>query len=375
MSGGGLNNIAPTIASQVQTGQGGTTQPTGSNTGYNRPQFNVQNPTIPSRAQNWWTNTEQGRAAGGQEGLNKTLRTQIQDAMGNYGNMVNYANKTGISQQDIQTAIGGNTDMYTYMNRPNYQKFGTNGQFNQPIYQSNYQNNANPLTAFNVSTYGTTPARSNASQWWQNQGATDQQYMDRLRSQAPSYQNMNIGDLARSMQQFGISPSDMQAAGSYGGSTFGGFNPGVNIPQMNTPFNPYTNSYAQQTPTAQPTATATGNTLTPELARELVQRAMTGQGVPTSEFAKYGGYDKVAAMYEAGGGKYDKPGTTTGTTTQQMQPNYQQTPFNYSQQIKVPTYGTANQAIVGRSSSLRGTPNVMARKAEGGIASLMGDVE
>jgi hypothetical protein len=295
MSGGGLNNIA-------------SNQPTGSNTGYNRPQFNAQNPTIPSRAQNWWTNTEQGQAAGGQEGLNKTLRTQIQDAMGNYGNMVNYANETGISQQDIQTAIGGNTDMYTYMNRPNYQKFGTNGQFNQPIYQSNYQNN-NTGNAMGVSQYG----------------------MD----------------------------------------------PNVYMPRASNPFNPYTNSsqspfsYYQQTPTAQPTATATGNTLTPDVARSLMQRSMVG-GVPTSEFAKYGGYDAVQAMYDANNGSYAKPGTTQQATTQQPMGGV---PYNYSQRATVPTYGTANQAIVGRSSSLRGTPNVMARKAEGGIASLMDDVE
>jgi hypothetical protein len=235
-----------------------------------------------------------GKSQGGQEGLNTTLRNQIQAAMGNYGNMVDYANKTGISQADIQNAIGGNTDMYTYMNRPNYQQFGTNGQFNQPIYRSDYQNYANPLTAFNVSTYGTNPAQSNASQWWQNQGATDQQYMDRLRSQAPSYQNMNIGQLAQNMQQFGISPSDMQAAGSYGGSTYGGFNPGNYVPQMSTPFNPYTNSY--------------------------------------------------------------------------------QSPFSTQAPAARSSSGPA-QAIVGRSSSLRGTPNVVARRAEGGIASLMDDVE
>jgi hypothetical protein len=300
MSGGGLSNIA----TQIGQTTGGTTTPPPTqvstpykfnqpNTGYNQPQFTVD-PNKMSPTQNWWTNTEMGKSQGGQEGLNTTLRNQIQAAMGNYGNMVDYANKTGISQADIQNAIGGNTDMYTYMNRPNYQQFGTNGQFNQPIYRSDYQNYANPLTAFNVSTYGTTPARSNASQWWQNQGATDQQYMDRLRSQAPSYQNMNIGQLAQNMQQFGISPSDMQAAGSYGGSTYGGFNPGNYVPQMSTPFNPYTNSY--------------------------------------------------------------------------------QSPFSPQAPAARTSSGPA-QAIVGRSSSLRGTPNVVARRAEGGIASLMDDVE
>jgi hypothetical protein len=44
-----------------------------------------------------------------------------------------------------------------------------------------------------------------------------------------------------------------------------------------------------------------------------------------------------------------------------------QTPFNYQQ--PAPNYGPS-QAIVGRSSQMRGTPNVM-RRAEGGIATLL----
>lgn len=195
---------------------------------------------------------------------------------------------------------------------PNYADnitgYQQSSQFYQPIYQQEYQNYANPLTAFNVSSYGTNPARSNASQWWQNQGATDQQYMQRLRDQAPSYQNMNIGQLAQNMQQFGISPSDMQAAGSYGGSTFGGFNPGNYMPQMQTPFNPYTNT------------------------------SMGGYG------GGYGGYSGYGM----------------------------QSPFSYQQQAQ-PNYGPS-QAIVGRSSQMRGTPNVM-RRAEGGITSLLGKDE
>jgi hypothetical protein len=62
-----------------------------------------------------------------------------------------------------------------------------------------------------------------------------------------------------------------------------------------------------------------------------------------------------------------------------QQPQYQQqmqTPFSYQQPMQQmqqpaaqPNYGPS-QAIVGRSSQMRGTPNVM-RRAEGGIASLM----
>lgn len=149
-----------------------------------------------------------------QEAMNANLRQGIQDRMGNYGGMISNANQYGVSQADIQNAIGGNTDMYTYMNRPNYQQYSPNGQFNPTIYQSNYQNynTGNPMA---ISQYG----------------------------QGPDYYGMGLGQM------------------------------------MNTPFNPYANA--------------------------------------------------------------------------------PQTPFS------------AQQPIVSRSASMRGTPNVIARRAEGGIASLM----
>ena len=48
--------------------------------------------------------------------------------------------------------------------------------------------------------------------------------------------------------------------------------------------------------------TATGG-LTPEIARNLMQRSMT-TGVPTSEFDKYGGYDAVRSLYDSNKGTY-----------------------------------------------------------------------
>lgn len=44
-------------------------------------------------------------------------------------------------------------------------------------------------------------------------------------------------------------------------------------------------------------------TLTPEIAKNLMQRSMT-TGVPTSEFDRYGGYDTVAALYGSNNGTY-----------------------------------------------------------------------
>ena len=49
------------------------------------------------------------------------------------------------------------------------------------------------------------------------------------------------------------------------------------------------------------------NELTPEIARSLMQQSMKG-GVKTSEFNKYGGYDKVSALYEQKGGDYSGKG-------------------------------------------------------------------
>lgn len=65
----------------------------------------------------------------------------------------------------------------------------------------------------------------------------------------------------------------------------------------------------------------------------------------------------------------------TGQMTQPAQPQMQ-TPFSYQpaqQSAAQPNYGQS-QAIVGRSSQMRGTPNVM-RRAEGGIASLLDNDE
>lgn len=57
-----------------------------------------------------------------------------------------------------------------------------------------------------------------------------------------------------------------------------------------------------------------GNTLTPEIATSLMQTSMTPAGVPTSEFNRYGGYDKVKALYDTGGGSYAKPTQQTAYT-------------------------------------------------------------
>jgi hypothetical protein len=228
----------------------------------------------------------------------------------------------------------------------------------------------------------------------------------------PQYQNYNMGN-SMSISQYGQQPQINQQAGQF--STVG------------------------------------GNTLTPELARTLMQRSMTGSGVPTSEFQKFGGYDTVKALYDKSGGDYSGQGNPYPqqqfnpftnqyqTPFSYQQPQYQQqqmqtpfsyqppatqpapqpqTPFSYqtstgqpnknyglsySAPMQLPQYvydtirdvnsyqsqpvqayqsprampatsSGPSQAIVGRSSQMRGTPNVM-RRAEGGITSLLDNDE
>ena len=269
---------------------------------------------------------------------------------------------------------------------------GQDSQFYQPVYQSQYQNYANPLTAFNVSNYGTNPGMSKSMQAAMAPGAGG---VDPYYKQLQSYANLlssqggrnNINTLMDDMRLYGISAQDLQNASSYS-----------------------------------PTPSGVGsNTLTPELARSLMQRAMT-TGLPNSESDKYGGYQAVKAMYESYGGTRDEAGKQPTTQPLQFNPytnsrSYSggmpqmQTPFSYQQpqyqqqqyqqyqpqqqynrfvdpstgrstgladipQMMQPmqqpaqtNYGPS-QAIVGRSSQMRGTPNVM-RRAKGGIALLL----
>jgi len=184
---------------------------------------------------------------------------------------------------------------------------GQDSQFYQPAYQSQYANYANPLTALNVSNYGTNPGMSQSMRAATAPGAGGvdpyyrqlQSYADLLSTQGD---RNNINTLMQDMRTYGISAQDLQNASSY--SPFSYQQP---MQQRQAPFNPYTNQY--QTPFS-----------------------------------------------------YQQP------MQQQMQ-----TPFSYQQPMAQPAvqpnYGPS-QAIVGRSSQMRGTPNVM-RRAKGGITSLL----
>jgi len=257
---------------------------------------------------------------------------------------------------------------------PNYADnitgYQESSQFFQPIQQQQYTNYANPLTAFNVSSYGTNPSMSKSMQAATAPGAGGvDPYYAHLRSYGDLLSTQgdrnNINTLMQDMRQYGISAQDLQNASSSNPQS-----------QMQSPFN-YSGGMGGG-------GGGGGNTLTPEIARNLMQRSMMG-GVPTSEFAKYGGYDAVQSLYDASGGNYAKP---TQVSTQPMQfnpytnsPSYSggmpqmQSPFSYQQPVAQRTSSGPRQAIVGRSSQMRGAPNVVSRRAEGGITSLLDNDE
>jgi hypothetical protein len=102
-------------------------------------------------------------------------------------------------------------------------------------------------------------------------------------------------------------------------------------------------------------------------------------GNPMS-ISQYGQQPSYGGSYGGGFGGGFGGGYGGGYMPQMQTPfnpymNQYQSPFSYQQPMQQaqPNYGPS-QAIVGRSSQMRGTPNVM-RRAEGGIASLMDDVE
>jgi hypothetical protein len=186
---------------------------------------------------------------------------------------------------------------------PNYADnitgYQESSQFYQPIQQQQYTNYANPLTAFNVSNYGTNSGMSRSMQAATAPGAGGvdpyyrqlQSYGDLLSTQGD---RNNINTLMQDMRTYGISAQDLQNASSYTPQMQTPFSYQRSMPQMQTPFNPYTNQY--------------------------------------------------------------------------------QSPFSYQQPMAQRTSSGPSQAIVGRSSQMRGTPNVM-RRAEGGIASLLDNDE
>jgi hypothetical protein len=222
---------------------------------------------------------------------------------------------------------------------PNYADnitgYQQSSQFYQPIFQPQYNNYANPLTAGSVAAYGTNPGPSSGYLAATAQGGQGlNNYYQGLRNfgaqQSSQPYGMDYATFNPARKALGANQADLmnayqynpqqQFGGGYGGGFGGGYGGGF-MPQMQTPFNPYMNQYQ-------------------------------------SPFS------------------YQQPMQQMQTPFSYQQPQQQEQQRQIQQQMQQPTqqnYGPS-QAIVGRSSQMRGTPNVT-RRAEGGIASLMDNVE
>jgi len=231
----------------------------------------------------------------------------------------------------------------------------------QPIYKSQYNNYANPLTAGGVSNYGTVeaPSAGYMAAMAPGGGGLGNYYQglrDFGREQGSQPYGMNYAEFNPARKAIGASQSDLMAANSYNpmqGYGYGGMGGmGGQLPQMQTPFNPYTNSY---------------------------QSPFSYGGGYQSPFSYGGGAQLPQSMY---GGVYGGMGGMGGQQFMQQPQQYmqQQTP-QFMQQPSAPAAPIAprssgpSQPILSRAAMARGTPNVMRRGAEGGIMSLLDDKE
>jgi hypothetical protein len=188
------------------------------------------------------------------------------------------------------------------MQSPTGRPLAGSAQFYQPVYQPQYNNYVNPLLAGNVAQYGTNPGPSTGYLAATAPGGMGlDAYYQNLRAfgaqQSGQPFGMNYATFNPARKQLGASMADLQRAYEYNPQQQfgGGF-----MPQMQTPFNPYTNSFG---------------------------------------FGSMG----------------------------------MQTPFSSGMSQPAPQRVSSGpaRAIVSRSSGMRGTPNVMMRRAEGGITSLV----
>ena len=233
-------------------------------------------------------------------------------------------------------------------------------QFYQPVYQPQYQNYANPYTAFNVSTYGTQPMTSAASSWAAGQGLGQQHVTNSANSWLQQNPGADMNTMLNAMRGVGMNAYDVQGAGG-----FGNYGPSFGMPQMQTPFNPYTNSFdGFGGGFGGGFGSRGGYSFTPDAPLpEGMVGTMGGRGYdPTTGRSDLG---------TAGGSGYFTPRASMFGEFGMASPFTQSPQMNMGMQSPFRSSGPA-QPIVSRSASMRGTPNVM-RRAEGGIASLVGD--
>jgi len=298
------------------------------------------------------------------------------------------------------------------MTSPTGRPMAGSDQFFQPVYNTSYQNYARPATQFDVSTYGTQPVNSpllNQTSRGNVNSALNTFYNTNYRDNP---QGASMSDTLDFMREKGINRNDFQSwggvnnygpqmsmpsaqtqqpfnpytnssgygggfgggfggglgglfGGGFGGGSSGGYPDGLFRTQTQTPFSFQQPSYQPQTPFSfqQPSYQSSyqQQSYQPSYQQQSYQPSYQQQSYQQPQ--QYNPYQQ----YEQSLGSYN--------------PYQMQSPFSYQQptperptQPVTPRSSGPTTPIVGRSSGFRGTPNVM-RRAEGGIASLMDDVE
>jgi hypothetical protein len=238
------------------------------------------------------------------------------------------------------------------MTSPTGRPIAGSAQFYQPIQQQQYQNYANPYTAFNVSTYGTQPMMSTAAQYQANTGGNQQNVSNSINNYLQQNPNANMNTMMAAMRGSGMNAYDVQGAGG-----FNNYGPQMSMPQAQQSFNPYSNSSGYGGGYGGGFGGGFGGFM-PQMQTPFRQ--------PINNFGGFGGGFMPQQQFTP--------------QMQQFQPQMNmgmQTPFSSGMsqpmqrpQPAAPRSSGPAQAIVGRSSQMRGTPNVM-RRAAGGITSLM----
>jgi hypothetical protein len=297
------------------------------------------------------------------------------------GQQYNALLQQGYTGNDIRNALTTNgrpvsDSDYGYlvqnagMTSPTSRPYAGSDQFFQPVYNTSYQNYARPTTQFDTSTYGTQPVYSPARAWNdRNSGsaAGGQQVVNNaIGNYFQQNPNSDINSTLAAMRSVGINRTDIQAAGGYNN-----YGPQMSMPSMQAqqPFNPYSNNsgFNGQLMTA-----GYGGFGSPMGGLSpFVTNSMYQMQQPYNPFSyqqqSYQPQMQTPFSYQPSYGGYDNYGGDFGGGFNMYTPVTQQpTPQRTSSGPTTP--------IVGRSSQMRGTPNVM-RRAEGGIASLMDDVE
>ena len=301
------------------------------------------------------------------------------------------------------------------MKSPTGRPMAGSDQFFQPVYNSQYQNYARPYSQFDTSTYGTQPM---------NSPLLNQTSRSNVNNKITDFYNTNyrdnpngvgMGDTLDFMRQNGINRNDFQTYGgvnNYGpqtsapsmqtqmqqqfnpysnnsgfngqlmtagyggfGSPMGGLSPFVTNPmyQMPQPYNPFSSQQSSYRPQMQTPFSFQQPSYQPSYQQpQPLTSSMQGQQQPTQQMMS--NFQNAQQSYQQP--QQYNPYQQYQQSLGSYNPYQMQSPFSYQQptQPVTPRSSGPTTPIVSRSAGFRGTPNVM-RRAEGGIASLMDDVE